>query len=69
VVVEKKKADRRESAPQRPYRLRCPACLLIQDCTLRDFRYTITRCPHTFVGIKPPAGSQPSAVRVGSDAG
>jgi hypothetical protein len=53
VVVEMKNADRRESAPQRPD-LRCPACVLIQDCTLKDFRCTLTRCPHTFVNIKPP---------------
>jgi hypothetical protein len=60
VVVESRNADRRETAPQRPVLLRCPACLLIQDCTLKDFRCTLTRCPHTFVNMKPPAGSQPA---------
>ena len=35
MVVEIKKADRRESAPRRPDLLRCPACLLLQNCTLR----------------------------------
>jgi hypothetical protein len=59
VVVEMKSVDRRESALQRPSLLRCPACLLIQDCTLKDFRCTLARCPHTFVNIKPPNGSQP----------
>ena len=54
MVVESKNADRRDSAPQRPALLRCPACLLIQDCTLKDFRCTLTRCPHTFINIKPP---------------
>jgi hypothetical protein len=55
-----KNADRRESAPQRPDPLRCSACLLIQDCTLKDFRCTLIRCPHTFVNIKPPSGSLPA---------
>jgi len=63
VVVESKNADRRDSAPQRPDRLRCPACLLIQDCILKDFRCGLARCPHTFVNIKPPSGSQPTADR------
>ena len=49
-----KNSDRRDSGVQRPDPLRCPACLLIQDCTLKELRCTLTRCPHTFVNIKPP---------------
>ena len=64
MVAEMKKADRHDSAPQRANPLRCPACLLIRDYTLKDFRCTLTRCLHTFVNMKPPAGSLP-AVRVG----
>jgi hypothetical protein len=55
VVVESKNADRRESAPQRTNLLRCPACLLIQDRILKDFRCTLARCPQVFVDIQPPA--------------
>jgi hypothetical protein len=52
-------ADRREIALSKSA-LRCPACYMIQDCTLRDFRCTLARCPRKFVDIKPPAGSQPA---------
>jgi hypothetical protein len=55
-----KNADRRDSGGQRPALLRCPACLLIQDCTLKDFRCGLARCSHTFVSIKAPAGSRPA---------
>jgi hypothetical protein len=57
VVAEMKNADRLESAPQRPGLLRCPACLLIQDCTLKDFGCKLTRCPRVFVRLDPPTGS------------
>jgi hypothetical protein len=59
VVVEMKNTDRRDRGVQRPDPLRCPACLLIRDYTLKDFRCTLARCPHTFVSIKAP-GSQPA---------
>lgn len=32
---------------------RCPACLLLQDCDLKDFRCSLTRCPRVFVQIEP----------------
>jgi hypothetical protein len=56
-----KNTDRRDSGVQRPDHLRCPACLLIQDCTLKDFRCTLARCPGIFVDIKPPTNGSPSA--------
>ena len=34
---------------------RCPACFLIRDCTLKDFKCTLTRCPHVFAEIEPPS--------------
>jgi hypothetical protein len=60
-VVESKNAERRERAPQRLNPLRCPACHMIQDCTLRDFRCTLARFPQKFVKIQPPVGPQPAA--------
>jgi hypothetical protein len=62
VVVESKNAYRHETAPQRLNPLRCPACYMIQGCTLRDFSCTLTRCPRTFIDIQPsnkvaPAGA------------
>ena len=62
-MIEKKNADRRNDRGVKASNLRCAACLLIQDCTLKDFRCTLTRCPHMFVEIRPPTGSQPG-VRV-----
>jgi hypothetical protein len=41
--------------------LRCPACYMIQDYTLRDFRCTLTRCPRVFVNIQPSNKSQSSS--------
>jgi len=38
----------------RPDVLRCPACFLVQNCTLKDFTCALTRCPRVFVRIKPP---------------
>jgi hypothetical protein len=58
--VEMKNAGRPDRAV-RKLSFRCPACLLVQDCTLKDFRCTLPRCPRTFVNIKPPNGSQPTA--------
>jgi hypothetical protein len=57
-MVEMENADRRNSVV-RQSGFRCPACLLIRDCTLKDFRCTLTRCPRIFANIQPPAGSQP----------
>jgi hypothetical protein len=68
VVVESKDADLSEGAPQRADLLRCPACHMIQDYTLRDFRCTLTRCPRVFVNIQPSNRSQP-AVRVEPEIG
>lgn len=52
-MVEMKKVDRRESALRRPDLLQCPACHMLQDCLLKDFRCTLERCPRVFVSINP----------------
>lgn len=52
------------SEARRCVQARCPACFILQGCTLKDFRCTLARCPRKFVDIKPPAGSQPAGVRV-----
>ena len=62
-MVESKDANLSEGAPQRADLSRCPACYMIQDYILRDFRCTLTRCPRVFVNIQPSNRSQP-AVRV-----
>ena len=43
--------------------MRCPACLMVQECTLKGFTCCLTRCPRMFRSIDPPAGPQP-VVRV-----
>ena len=48
-----KKVNRRESALRRPGILQCPACYMFQDCSLKDFRCALERCPRVFVSIKP----------------
>lgn len=55
---------RRESMENARGRLRCPACYMIQDCTLKGFACSLSRCPRIFVDIAPRNGSQP-AVPVG----
>jgi len=42
-------------ALNRPGALCCPACFMIQDCTARNFRCTLTRCPRIFANVKPAA--------------
>lgn len=32
---------------------RCPACFLLQECDLKDFKCSLTRCPRVFVEIEP----------------
>ena len=56
-MVEMKNADRRDSVVRKSG-LRCPACLLVQDFTVKDFICTLTRCPRVFVRLDPPAGGQ-----------
>ena len=63
-MVGKMNSDQRADRKREPGLLRCPACLLIRDFTLKDFTCTLTRCPRTFVNIEPPTGSQPAGVRV-----
>ncbi len=48
-----KKPDQRESGLRRPDLLQCPACYMFQDCSLKDFRCGLERCPRVFVSIKP----------------
>jgi hypothetical protein len=48
-----KKPDLRESALKRPDLLHCPACYMLQDCSLKDFRCTLERCPQVFVSTNP----------------
>jgi len=43
-----------EIALNRPDVLRCPACFLVQNCTLKNFSCILTRCPRVFVRVKPP---------------
>jgi hypothetical protein len=52
-VVDMKHADQRDSGVRKPG-LRCPACFLVQDFTVKNFTCTLTRCPRVFVNIKPP---------------
>ncbi len=52
-----KNTDRRNSAVRKSG-FRCPACLLVQDFTVKGFACTLTRCPHVFVCLDPPAGGQ-----------
>jgi excisionase family DNA binding protein len=42
---------------------RCPACFLLQDGDLKDFKCSLTRCPRVFVEIEPPPVPPPPAVR------
>jgi hypothetical protein len=58
-----KNAARRDSAVRKSG-LRCPACLLVQDFTVKNFTCTLTRCPRVFVRLNPATGSHPAGVRV-----
>jgi hypothetical protein len=42
---------------------RCPACFLLQNCDLKDFKCSLTRCPQIFVEIEPPPVPSPPAPR------
>jgi hypothetical protein len=33
---------------------------MIQDCTLRDFSCTLTRCPRTFIDVQPSNKVEPA---------
>jgi hypothetical protein len=53
----------RESIARARGLMRCPACFIIRVAMPKEFTCQLTRCPHVFANIQPPAGSQP-AVRV-----
>ena len=61
--MEMKNAVRSDSAVRKSA-FRCPACLLVQDLTVKNFTCTLTRCPRVFVRLDPPTGSHPAGVCV-----
>jgi len=42
---------------------RCPACFLLQNCDLKDFKCSLARCPQVFVEIEPRPVPSPPAPR------